>query len=41
VAGNDTDLLKRQTEALQAWVTERRGDALAWLALAQCPTVWG
>jgi predicted Zn-dependent protease len=36
VAGNDTDLLKRQTEALQAWVTERRGDVLAWWALAQC-----
>jgi beta-barrel assembly-enhancing protease len=36
VAGNDVDLLKRQTEALQAWVTERRGDVLAWWALAQC-----
>jgi beta-barrel assembly-enhancing protease len=36
LAGNDTDLLKRQTEALQAWVTEHRGDVLAWWALSQC-----
>jgi beta-barrel assembly-enhancing protease len=36
VAGDDTDLLKRQTEALQAWVTEHRGDVLAWGALSQC-----
>jgi predicted Zn-dependent protease len=36
VAGNDAVLLKRQTEALQGWVTDHRGDALAWAALSTC-----
>jgi predicted Zn-dependent protease len=34
-AGAGQDDLRRQTEALQAWVAERRTDALAWAQLAQ------
>jgi len=36
VASGDSESIKRQAEALQAWVSEQRQDALAWTALAQC-----
>ena len=29
-------LLQRMTERMQTWVSERRGDALAWATLSQC-----
>ena len=38
---NDNTTLRSSTEALQTWVAERRGDATAWLMLAQCAEALG
>jgi predicted Zn-dependent protease len=39
--GGGQDDLRRQTEALQTWVSEHRADALAWAQLAQCAQALG
>jgi len=36
LALNDNARVKRQSELLQAWVSEQRSDALAWAALSSC-----
>ncbi|MFO1218501.1 MAG: M48 family metalloprotease [Burkholderiaceae bacterium] len=41
VAANEPAQLRRQAEALQAWVAERRHDALAWTTLSQCAEAQG
>lgn len=41
VAAGDPAGLRRQAETLQAWVAERRHDALAWTALSLCAEALG